>query len=224
MAINDWPKREQPREKLLCHGASTLSDAELLAIFLRTGVAGKTAVDLARDLLKNFGSLRALLAADCQTFCQSHGLGTAKFVQLQAILEIAKRHLAETLQRGSTLCHSDETLQYLSLQLRHQQREVFACLFLDTRHRIISYDELFFGTIHSTRIHPREIIKRALQHNAAAIILAHNHPSGIAEPSAADLAITKEIQQLLELLDIHLLDHIVIGDGQITSFAAQGLL
>lgn len=224
MAITDWPKLEQPRTKLLNAGAQTLSDAELLAIFLRTGTPGKTAVDVARDLLKSFGSLRALLAADQTAFCQNRGLGLAKYAQLQASLEMAKRHLAETLRHGSTLHHTEETIDFLSLQLCHHQREVFACVFLDAQNRIIRYEELFYGTIHSSRVHPREIIKCALQYNAAAVILAHNHPSGIAEPSPADQALTAQLQNLFDLLEIRLLDHVIIGDGQATSFAARGLL
>jgi DNA repair protein RadC len=224
MAITDWPTNERPREKLLGRGAATLSDAELLAVFLRTGVAGKTAVDLARDLLNHFGGLRPMLEADQKQFCSSHGLGPAKYAQLQAILEIAKRHLHEGLQRGDALANPDQTRHYLRTRLRSYPHEVFACLFLDNRHRVISFDELFHGTIDGASVHPREVVKRALKHNAAALILAHNHPSGVAEPSQADLHITQRLREALALVDIRILDHFVVGDDEITSFAERGLI
>lgn len=224
MAITDWPTHERPRERLLLQGPSALSDAELLAIFLRTGVRGKTAVDLARELMDTFGSLRALLDADCKQFCQGLGLGVAKYAQLQAVLEMGRRHLRETLTRGDVLSNPADTRDYLSARLRGYAHEVFACLFLDNRHRIIRFDELFQGTIDGTSVHPREVVKRALSHNAAAVIFAHNHPSGVAEPSPADKAITRRLQDALALVDIRVLDHLIIGDGQVVSFAEQGLL
>lgn len=224
MAITDWPTCERPREKLLTRGASTLSDAELLALFLRTGLPGKTAVDLARDLLGRFGGLRPLLEADQQGFCESPGLGPAKFAQLQAVLEMAQRHLHETLQRGNVLESPDHTRRYLHARLRSYPHEVFACLFLDNRHRVISFDELFSGTIDGASVHPREVVKRALKHNAAAVILTHNHPSGVAEPSQADRQITQRLRDALALVEIRVLDHIVVGDGETLSFAEQGLL
>lgn len=224
MAITDWPAAERPREKLLQQGANTLSDAELLAIFLRTGVAGKTAVDLARELLSHFDGLRPLLEADYETFCLGHGLGQAKYVQLQACLEISRRHLLATLKRGDSLCNPAATAHYLSAQLRDRQQEVFACLFLDNRHRIIAFEELFYGTIDGASVHPREVVKATLGHNAAAVILAHNHPSGIAEPSQADEHITKRLQKALSLIDVRLLDHIIIGDGETVSLAERGLI
>jgi DNA repair protein RadC len=222
MAIKDWPTDERPREKLLLRGHSALSDAELLAIFLRTGIPGKSAVDLARELLTEYGSLRALLAADEQRFCSSRGLGKAKYVQLQAVLEMGRRHLYESLQRGDSLTSPSATRDYLRSRLRGYPYEVFACLFLDSRHRVIEYEELFRGTIDGASVHPREVLRRALAHNAAALILAHNHPSGVAEPSDADRRITKHIREVLQLVDVRLLDHIVVGDGEMSSLAEMG--
>ncbi len=224
MPITDWPLAERPREKLLAQGANALSDAELLAIFLRTGVRGKTAVDLARQLLKEFGGLRHLLNAGQKAFCSHSGLGPAKYSQLQAVLEMGHRHLFETLQRGETLTDPTQTRQYLSARLRDHPHEVFACLFLDNRHRVICFEELFRGTINGASVHPREVVKSALHHNAAALILAHNHPSGIAEPSEADRQLTRKLQQALALVDIRVLDHIVIGDGETVAFAERGWL
>lgn len=224
MAIKDWLIEDRPREKLLQRGSAALTDAELLAIFLRTGVQGKSAVDLARDLLADFGSLKALLDADQQRFCQAHGLGDAKYAQLQAVLEMAKRHFKEVLQRGSALTSPDITRAYLSAQLRGYSYEVFACLFLDNQHRVIQLDELFRGTIDGASVYPREVVKKALHHNAAAVIFAHNHPSGIAEPSSADKHITEKLKQALALFDIRVLDHFIIGDGPPYSFAEHGLL
>ena len=224
MAITDWPTAERPREKLINSGAEALSDAELLAIFLRTGCPGKSAVDLARDLLLQFDGLRPLLEADRETFCQARGLGNAKFTQLQAVLEMGRRHLFEKLKRGETLTQASDVKQFLMRKLRHQQREVFAVLFLDNQHRLLAYEELFRGTINCAHIHPREIVKNALDHNAAAAILAHNHPSGMAEPSQADRQITHEINQAFKLLEMRVLDHIIVGDGDISSFAERGWL
>jgi DNA repair protein RadC len=224
MAIIDWPVAERPREKLLAKGPAILSDAELLAIFLRTGVRGQSAVDLGRTLLQEFGSLRNIVGAEQSRFCQGRGLGVAKYVQLQAVLEIAKRYLQETVERGNVLDNPYETRYFLTARLRGYEQEVFACLFLDNAHRVIRYDELFHGTINSTTVHPREIVKRALHYNAAAVIFAHNHPSGIAEPSTADQHMTQELKQALHIIDVRVLDHIIIGDGQVTSFVERGLL
>ncbi|MCF7969682.1 MAG: DNA repair protein RadC [Methylococcaceae bacterium] len=224
MSIQDWPEGDRPREKLLAQGAAILSDAELLAIFLRTGIRGKTAVDLARDLLTEFGSLRALLQADCENFTRAKGLGTAKYAQLQAVLEMARRHTFEELDRGDVLTSPEATRAYLSQQLRHYQHEVFACLFLDNQHHILQFEELFRGTIDSASVYPREVVKKALAHNAAAVIFAHNHPSGISEPSQADKLITDKLKQALALIDIRVLDHFIIGDGMPYSFAENGLL
>lgn len=224
MAISHWPLAERPREKLCARGPASLSDAELLAIFLRTGVRGKTAVDLARDLLNDYGSLRALFEADRAQFCRRAGLGPAKFVQLQAVLELGRRHLRETLTRGTALGNPTDTKDYLTAQLRDRPHEIFACLFLDTRHRVIAFEELFRGTIDGASVHPREIVKRALAHNAAALILAHNHPSGVAEPSLSDQRLTQRLREALQLVDIRVVDHLVVGDGQVASFAELGLL
>ncbi len=224
MAIRDWPVAERPREKLLQYGPQALSDAELLAIFLRTGVAGKSAVDLARDLLIDFGNLRSLLGADQKTFCNGNGLGPAKFSQLQAVLEMARRHLQQDLQRGDALQSPEQTRHFLMLKLREYHHEVFACLFLDTRHRVIAFEELFTGTIDGASVHPREVVRRVMKHNAAAVIFAHNHPSGIAEPSDADERLTERLTQALRLIDVRVLDHFIVGDGEPVSFAERGLL
>jgi len=224
MAISDWPLDERPREKLLQQGAQALSDAELLAIFLRTGTSGKTAVDLARELISRYQGLRPLLQADFNTFRQGPGLGLAKYAQLQAVLEMSRRHLKETLQRHTVVGSPAETRAYLAAELRDCHQEVFACLFLDNRHRLISFEKLFFGTINSATVYPREIVKMALKLNAAAVILTHNHPSGVAEPSRADIQLTEQLTRALALVDIRVLDHVVIGDGETISFAERGLL
>ena len=223
MSINDWPELERPREKLLVKGAQALSDAELLAIFLRTGIRGKSAVDLARDLLNHFGSLRALLNSSQQQFCDYKGLGPAKYAQLQAVLEMARRHLGESLSRGQALTSPQQTRHYLQSILRDYEQEVFACLMLDNKHRVIVFRELFHGSISSASVYPREVVKQALADNAAAVILAHNHPSGIAEPSQSDIHITNRLKQALELVDIRVLDHLVIGDD-VVCFSERGLL
>jgi len=222
MSIKDWPEGERPREKLLEKGASSLSDAELLAIFLRTGVSGKSAVDLARHLLAEFGSLRALLEADQAAFSAHLGLGPAKFAQLQAVLEMAKRHLAQQLARDDVLANPKCVRDYLTAQLRHEPNEVFACLFLDSKHRVLAFESLFVGTVNAASVHPRGVIRRALAHNAAALILAHNHPSGITEPSEADRSLTRRLKELLDWLDIRLLDHFIVGDGEPLSMAERG--
>jgi DNA repair protein RadC len=224
MTITDWPLTEQPREKLLHNGPTTLSDAEILAIFLRTGTPGKTALDLARELLTQFNGLRSLLEADFDSFCRNKGLGMAKFVQLQAALELGKRYLESSLKREQVLSSPKDTRNYLKARLRAYQHEVFACLFLDNRHRVICFEELFSGTIDGASVHPREVVKRALFHNAAALILAHNHPSGVAEPSRADQNITQRLKEALALVDIRILDHFVIGDSEPVSFAERGLI
>ena len=224
MTIKDWLVEDRPREKLLQRGPSALTDAELLAIFLRTGTPGKTAVDLAQQLLADFGSLKALLNADQQEFCKGLGLGCAKYAQLQAVLEMAKRHFNEVLKRGNALTSPEITSAYLSAHLRGYNYEVFACLFLDNQHRVIQLDELFRGTIDGASVYPREVVKQALSYNAAAVIFAHNHPSGISEPSQADKQITDKLKQALALFDIRVLDHFIIGDGLPYSFAEHGLL
>lgn len=224
MAITDWPELERPREKLLTQGAQALSDAELLAIFLRTGIKGKTAVDLARELINDFGSLRNLLTATKKNFCQHLGLGPAKYAQLQAVLELSQRHLLETLQRGDCLSDAETTKLYFQAKMRDYQHEVFSCIYLDNRNRIIQYDELFQGTLAGASVYPREVVKKALSHNAAAVIFAHNHPSGIAEPSQADKQITEQLRKALGMVEIRVLDHIIVGDGYCVSFTERGLL
>jgi DNA repair protein RadC len=223
MAISQWPVDERPREKLLNKGAEALSDAELLAIFLRTGCKGVTAVDLARQLLDNFGGLKPLLQASQTEFCQHKGLANAKYAQLQAVLEMAKRHLLEQLSRGDVLSSPSQTRQYLAAQLGSYPHEVFACLFLDNRNRVIAFEKMFYGTIDGASVYPREVVRLALKKNAAAIIFAHNHPSGVAEPSHADEQITKRLKEALALVDVRVLDHFVVGD-EVVSFAERGLL
>ncbi len=224
MAITDWPEAERPREKLLARGPQALSDAELLAIFLRTGTDGKTAVDLARELLTRFGGLRPLLTADAGALRDAPGLGPAKYAQLVAVLEMGRRHLGEKLVRGTALESTADTRRYLESRLRDLPYEVFCCLFLDNRHRVLGFEELFRGTLNGTAVYPREIGKRALSHNAAAVILVHNHPSGVAEPSRADETLTDRLKEALTLVDVRLLDHLVVGDGEMVSFSERGLL
>lgn len=222
MRITDWPASERPREKLLARGPSALSDAELLAIFLRTGVTGVSAVDLARSMLAHHGSLRALFEADQAGFCIQKGLGTAKYVQLQAVLEMSRRYLTEELAGRDVLSDPETTKRYLQTHLSRKPHEVFAAIFLDTRNRVLAYEELFRGTLDGASVYPREVVKSALAHNAAAIIFAHNHPSGVAEPSRADRDITRRLVDALALVDIRVLDHFVVGFSQTTSFAERG--
>ncbi len=224
MPISSWPKAERPREKLLTKGPAALSDAELLAIFLRTGVNGKTAVDLSRELLNNYNGLRQLIESDEQAFCKTKGLGQAKYVQIQAAIELGRRYLAAGLDRADVLSNTQDTRTYLLSQLRAHPHEVFACLFLDNRNRIISFDKMFNGTIDGASVYPREVVKRALGHNAAAIIFAHNHPSGVAEPSKADQLLTQRLKDALALVDIRVLDHFVIGDNEAVSLAERGII
>jgi DNA repair protein RadC len=224
MAITDWPAAERPREKLLANGATALSDAELLAIFFRTGLPGKTAVDLARELLNRFGGLRNLLTAERDVLCETPGVGEAKYIQLVAALEVGRRHLEARLVRGDALESPQDTLRYLQACLRDRPYEVFGALFLDNRHRVLAFEELFRGTLNGTAVYPREVVKRALALNAAAVILVHNHPSGVAEPSRADETLTGRLQEALALIDVRVLDHIVVGDGETVSFSERGLL
>ena len=224
MAITDWPADERPREKLLKLGAHNLSDAELLAIFLRTGISGKTAVDLARDLLAEFDGLRPLLEASQADFCAHNGLGPAKYAQLQAVLEMGRRHLHQTMKRPEAFTHPQAVKSYLSSQLRHLPHEVFACLFLDNQNRLIKYEPMFTGTIDAASVYPREVVKQVLKHNAAAVMFAHNHPSGVAEPSNSDERITRKLVAALDLVDVRVLDHFVVGEGEVVSMAERGMI
>jgi len=223
MTIRDWPTSERPREKLMQRGASALSDAELLAIFLRTGCAGRSAVDLARELLERFGSLAEMLSASKKSFCDVRGLGEAKYVQLQAVMELARRHLGEQLRRKQVFSNPSLVGEFLLSHLRDCEQEVFAALFLDSQHRLISWEKLFFGTVDSASIYPREVVKRALYHNASALVLAHNHPSGVAEPSESDRLITQRLKEALTLVDVRVLDHVIVGAGYTVSMAEYGM-
>ncbi|MGF1910283.1 DNA repair protein RadC [Vibrio kasasachensis] len=222
MGIKNLPDAVMPREKLLSHGPQSLTDVELLAIFLRTGTQGKNVLELADHLMADFGSLRKLFAASEIDFCTHKGLGKAKYVQLQACLEMSQRYLSETLQRGEALTSPQQTKLYLSSLLRDRQREAFYILFLDNQHRVIHSEVMFEGTIDSASVYPREVVKRALEQNAAALILAHNHPSGVAEPSQSDRRITRRLCDALALVEIRILDHFVVGDGEVISFAERG--
>lgn len=224
MRINDWPCDERPRERLLRHGASALSDAELLAIFLGSGSRGRDAVAQARAVLAGHGPLRSLLDRSAPAMLALPGLGPASVCRLHAALELGNRHLAGTLERGEALTDPTRAGEYFARRLRGLPHEVFACLFLDTRHRALAFEELFRGTIDGAEVHPREVVRRCLAHNAAAVIIGHNHPSGVAEPSAADRAVTVRLREALALVDVRLLDHFVVGDGAPTSMAARGWL
>ncbi|MCL9776406.1 RadC family protein [Vibrio methylphosphonaticus] len=222
MGLKLLPPESLPREKLLKQGSSALTDAELLAIFLRTGIKGTNVIQLSDSLIKSFGSLRALFSSSAEDFCQHKGLGVAKYVQLQAVLEMSKRYLSERIERGDALQSAEHTKHYLTSMLRDRQREAFYVLFLDNQHRVIADEVMFEGTINAASVYPREVVKRALTHNAAAVILAHNHPSGIAEPSQADRRITRRLSDALGLVDIRVLDHFVVGEGEVVSFAERG--
>jgi DNA repair protein RadC len=224
MAITDWPEGERPREKLLSQGPQILSDAELLAIFLRVGVAGKSAVDLARDLLRDFGSLNGIFNASRESLTRVNGMGDSKYAQIQAIFEMARRALGEQMKQRDALNSPQQVRDYLCLKLGGLAREVFMVLFLDAQNRVIAQEELFAGTLSQTSVYPREVVKRALHHNAAAVILAHNHPSGVAEPSRADELLTKALKEALTMVDVRILDHFVVAGNVALSFAEQGML
>ena len=224
MAINEWPEDDRPREKLLAKGPGSLSDAELLAIFLRTGTKGKSAVDLARALLSKFGSLAGLIAATREAFSDIPGLGNAKYAQLQAAAELTRRALAAEMKSGINLSSPTTVRDFLRLSIQNRQVEVFVGLFLDAQNRVIAVEELFSGTLTQTSVFPREVVRRALHHNAAGVIFAHNHPSGVAEPSHADETLTQALKEALALIDVRVLDHFVVGRGATLSFAERGLL
>lgn len=224
MSINKWPEQERPREKLITNGADFLSDAELLAIFLRTGTKGRSALDLARDLVKHFGSLRQLLSASIEEVCQFNGLGQSKFAQLQAAKELGQRSLHEQLYEKPLLNNHRQTEQYLLAKLRDLPYEVFYCLFLDNQNHLIASEELARGSHNSSRVYPREIIKRCLHHNASAVIFAHNHPSGHCKPSQADIQLTNALKDALLHIDVVVHDHLIVGESQALSMQQQGLM
>jgi len=211
MTITHWPHHEQPREKILLHGAKHLSDTELIAIFLRTGVRGKSAVDIARELLCEYGSLKKLFNADPHQLFKKRGLGKAKYAMLQGAIELGRRYLEEDIKLGQPLNNSLLTKQFSVNRLSNYQNEVFACLFLDIQNRMICFDELFYGTLNEANVYPREVVKRALKHNAAKVIFAHNHPSGTATPSQADIDVTQLLKKALILVEVHVIDHIIVG-------------
>ena len=224
MSIADWPREERPREKLLARGPGVLSNAELLALFIHTGTRGSSAVDVARMALDQTQGLRGLLDLEPDRLATISGIGPARSALLKAAIELATRYLEERIRRSDALTSPAHTSQFLCARLRSRPHEVFACLFLDNRHRVISFEEMFRGTIDGASVHPREVAKRALELNAAALIAAHNHPSGVAEPSRSDRAITSRLRDALALVDVRLLDHFVIGDGEVVSFAERGWL
>jgi DNA repair protein RadC len=224
MAITDWPQDERPREKLMHQGVGVLSDAELLAIFLRVGVAGKSAVDLARDLLHQFGNLNGIFSATLTQISQVHGMGASKYCQLQAIFEMCQRALSEQMQLRDVLSSPKQVRDYLMLKLGALPREVFMVIMVDAQNRVLAQEILFEGTLTQTSVYPREVVKRALHHNAASVILAHNHPSGIAEPSKADETLTQSLKQALALMDVRVMDHFIVAGNSTLSFVERGLL
>jgi DNA repair protein RadC len=224
LSIRNWPESERPREKLLERGAQALSDAELIALLLGSGIKGHSAVDIARSLIAEFGSLRETLNADRRRWEGKLGIGPARYATVMASLELARRHLREPLRTSSALTAPDSTRKFLLAQLRDRPYEVFCGLFLDNRHRLIAFEEIFRGTIDGASVHPREIVRLTLLHNAASVIVAHNHPSGAVEPSPADEGVTRRLRQALALIDVRLLDHFIVGDGKCFSFSEHGLL
>ena len=224
MSIKSWPKNEQPREKLLHHGPEILSDAELLAIFLRTGIRGKSAIELARELISKFGNLARLLNANKNEFCKVPGLGPAKYAALQAIVEMTKRSHWANLTDSRQLSSPNEARDFLVTEYQHCPHEVFSCLFLDNKHRIISFKKLFRGTIDSAAVYPREVVLQALAENAAAVIFSHNHPSGDPQPSQADISMTEKLQNALQLVEIRVLDHLIVSRKKCFSLAEHGLI
>jgi len=224
MSIREWPEGERPREKLLARGAHALSDAELLALLLGCGTRGRSALELARGLLSDFGSLRELLNAQAARCLAFTGVGPARYAILQAAIELARRHFREALRLGPALAAPEVTRTFLLAQLRDRPYEVFCCLYLDNRHRLIAFEELFRGTIDRAGVHPREVLRATLAHNAAAVMFAHNHPSGVLEPSQADELITRRLKEALALIDVRVLDHFIVGDGHCFSFCEHGLL
>jgi DNA repair protein RadC len=224
LPIRDWPEDQRPREKLLVQGAHALSDAELLAVLLRCGTGGLNAIELAQAHIVAFGSLRALLTADFDCWNDKAGVGVARYAALQAALELAKRHLRESLQTGSALAAPETTQRFLRAELQHRPYEVFCCLYLDSHHRLLAFEELFRGTTEIAHVHIKEVVRQTLFHNACAVIFAHNHPSGVVEPSRADEEITRRLRHVLSLMEVRVLDHLIVGNGGCYSFAEHGLL
>ena len=224
MPIHLWPEQERPREKLLARGAASLSDAELLAIFLRTGIKGCSAIDLARHLIQHFGSLKALLCASEKDFCAYKGMGLAKYAQLHASLEMSKRVLRDELRESDVISNPEACKRYVHHALAHRQHETFAVLYLNNQHVIVGMEELFQGTIDAASVYPREVVRHVLKMGAAAVILCHNHPSGSTEASAADIQITRRLQSALELIDVRVLDHLIVAGSEVVSFAERGLI
>jgi DNA repair protein RadC len=222
--ISEWPRSERPREKLLDRGVQALSDAELLAVVIGVGTRRRNVLELARSHIAAFGSLRELLNAERPRWADKEGVGDARFAALQAVLELARRHLLEPMKVGSALAAPDATRKFLLAHLRDRPYEVFCCLYLNGRHRLIAFEELFRGTTDSAQVHIKEVMRQAIAHNATAVILAHNHPSGVAEPSEADEAITRRLRDALALMDVRVLDHVIVGDGGCFSFSEHGLL
>lgn len=222
MGIEDWPEQTRPRERLVREGAQALSDPELLALLLRVGVRGKSAVELGRDILQHFGSLHGLFGATLGDCTEVHGLGMAKYAQLQAVMELARRAIAEQLQAGEAFGSPELVKRYLRMKLGGQRHESFVVLFLDVKNRLIADRELFRGTLTQTSVYPREVVIEALDYNAASVILAHNHPSGLPEPSEADLRLTGALVKALSLVDIRVLDHFIVAGPLIHSFAEHG--
>jgi DNA repair protein RadC len=224
MRIADWPEDERPRERFLKHGANALSEAELLAIFLRTGIAGANAVELGRQLLARFGNLQRLFAAPLSEVASVRGLGPAKYVQLQAVIEMARRALEEDIRERDAMSSPQTVREFLRVTLGGKAHEIFMAMFLDAQNRLLGSEELFRGTLTQTSVYPREVVKTALRYNAAGVIFAHNHPSGVAEPSRADELLTQTLKQALSLVEIKTLDHFIVAGSRTLSFAERGLL
>jgi DNA repair protein RadC len=224
MRLADLPPEERPRERLLRHGADALSDPELLALFLRTGQRGEDVLAFAARVLAECGGLAGLFAHDARAAAAVHGIGPARRAELQAVVALARRYLASTLARPDAVRDPGMAAEYIALRLRDRPQEVFAAAFLDSRHRVVAFEELFHGSIDSAAVHPRELVRRAIHHHASAVIVAHNHPSGVAEPSAEDIAITRRLRESLALVEVRLLDHFIVGDGRPLSLAARGLV
>lgn len=224
MSIKDWPEDERPREKLLKFGSQSLSDAELLAIFLRVGTRGQSAIELARALIQHFGSLRQLIGASQKQFCAHPGMGPAKYTQLQATLEMSKRCFHHEIQESDALTSPEATRNFLRSAIIHKKQEVFGCLFLNNQHQVLKFEELFQGTIDSASVYPREVVSKVIENNAAAVIFCHNHPSGSAKPSQADIELTRRLVKALELIDVRVLDHMIVAGSLVVSMAELGLL